>query len=112
MSPDDVHLSVLAVGEIRKGIEALRSRDPRQAARLETWLRSLVTDYEERILPIDRSVAEAWGTIGALRPLAVVDGLMAATAIVHDLVLVTRNVSNVRGTGARWLDPFAGRESG
>lgn len=104
---DDLYLSVLVVAEIRSGIEKVRRRDPGAAARLEGWLGALVASHAERILEVDLRVAEAWGRLTARRSLPVVDGLMAATALVHGLTLVTRNVRDVAGTGAIVLDPFA-----
>lgn len=105
--PDDsLYLSVLVLGEIRRGIERKRPQDAGQAAALETWLGSVLRGFAERILPVDRLVAEEWGRMGASRPVSVVDGLMAATAKVHGLTLVTRNLADVRGLGASVLNPF------
>lgn len=105
----DVCLSVLVVGEIRAGIEAVRRRDAGKAAALEAWLRRLVRDHGERILPIDRAVAEEWGRLSATRSGSVIDTLLAATARVHGLTLVTRNVRDVAWTGVPCLDPFHAR---
>jgi len=104
---EDLFLSVLVVGEIRSGIEAVRPRDPRAASTLERWLLSLCTEYPDRILPVDREVAEIWGRIEAARSLPVIDALLAATALANDLVLVTRNTRHVAGTGVRCVNPFA-----
>ncbi len=103
---DDLFLSVLVVGEIRKGIEQARSKDPRKARALEGWLAGLVQRYDERVLPITPAVADQWGRLSALRPLSTVDGLLAATAMVHRLTLVTRNVADVAHTGVTLLNPF------
>lgn len=103
----DIHLSVLVVGELRRGVERLRARDARQAGALEAWLRRVVRDHADRILPVDSSVADQWGRLTALRSGSMIDTLMAATAQVFDLVLVTRNVKDVAWTGVRYLDPFA-----
>jgi predicted nucleic acid-binding protein len=102
----ELWLSVLVVGEIRTGIEAIRRRDVRNAAALEAWLRRLVRDYGDRILPIDRAIAEEWGRMSAARSGSVVDTLLAATARVHGLTLVTRNVRDVAWTGVPCVDPF------
>ena len=102
----DLYISVLTAGEIRKGIESVRPRDPRQAARLERWLAELERFYVERILPVDARVADAWGRICAHRSVPTVDSLLAATAMVHDMTLVTRNTSDVDGLGASVLNPF------
>jgi predicted nucleic acid-binding protein len=100
-------LSTLVIGEIRQGIERLRGRDEVQAAALETWLDGLLAGYRERILPVTVEVAQEWGRLSASSRPPVVDGLMAATAKVHRLVLVTRNVDDVAGTGVAVVNPFA-----
>lgn len=102
----DIYLSVLVVGEIRKGVERARPRDPDKARRLEAWLNALESAYSERILAIDLAVAEEWGRISAPRSVPVVDALLAATAKVHRLTLVTHNVSDVVDLGTEFLDPF------
>ncbi|MDX8150501.1 type II toxin-antitoxin system VapC family toxin [Patulibacter brassicae] len=99
-------LSVIVVGEIRKGIERVTRRDPAQAQSLETWLTGLLTAFAGRIVPVDLAVADRWGRIEAARPTPGADALLAATAIVHDLTFVTRNVRDVEGTGARLLNPW------
>ena len=100
-------LSVLVTGEIRRGIEAIRQRDLRAAAALERWLDTLVQAHSDRVLPVDAATADEWGRLDARGSLPVVDGLLAATAQVHDLTFVTRNVKDVVGTGIDVLDPFA-----
>jgi predicted nucleic acid-binding protein len=102
----DLFLSVLVVGEIRQGIERLARRDPAQADVFERWLVQLVDVYGDRIVPVTADVAEAWGRLNVPDPLPVVDGLLAATALVHGWTLVTRNVGDVTSTGARLLNPF------
>ena len=81
-------------------------RDPRKAEALECWLQEVERAFAERILPIDTRVAGLWGRMSALRPIPVIEGLLAATAKVHDMTLVTRNASNVEGLGANVLNPF------
>jgi predicted nucleic acid-binding protein len=100
---------VLVVGEIRRGIEALRRRDPIQAAPLDGWFQGLQVVHASRILVVDVQVADLWGRLQVLNPLPEVDGLLAATALVHNLVLVTRNVKYVQGTGVQCLNPFEPR---
>lgn len=103
----DLGLSVLVVGEIRRGIEAVRRRDEARATALDQWLARLLRDHGERILPVDRQVAEEWGRLTAVRAASVVDVLLAATARVHGLTLVTRNVRDVQWTGVSCVNPFA-----
>jgi toxin FitB len=101
-------LSVLVVGELRQGIERLRPRDLRRADALDRWLAGLLHSYQDRMLPVTRAIAEEWGRMNASpQPPPPVDGLMAATARVHRLTLVTRNVAHVAPTGVRVLNPFA-----
>jgi predicted nucleic acid-binding protein len=104
---DDLRLSVLVLGELRQGVERLRKRDAASAQRLDRWLQGLAERYMGRILPIDEPVAQLWGRLNVPDPLPAVDGLMAATALVHDATLVTRNVRDVARTGVRLLNPFA-----
>jgi predicted nucleic acid-binding protein len=99
-------ISVLTIGEIRKGIDLIASRDPQQAARLETWLAGLCRDFANRILPVTSEVAEEWGRLNARRPLPAVDSLLVATANVHSLTLATRNLHDLRLVGVRILNPF------
>lgn len=106
---DALRLSVLTCGEIRKGVELLRASDPRTAIVIERWLAGIERDFAARILPIDAEVADTWGRLDALGPVSAIDGLLAATALVHDLTLVTRNVRHVRRTGATVVDPFTSR---
>jgi predicted nucleic acid-binding protein len=106
VNPEDIPLSVLVVGELRRGVELVRRRDTRQAAALERWLTNVTLDHAERILSVDGPVAELWGRLVARRPGSVIDTLMAATALVHGLVLVTRNVKDVAWTGVSYLNPF------
>lgn len=106
LAEDDLYLSALTIGEIRKGIERVRLRDRRAAASLERWLREVIDSHRDRILPVDETVAEEWGRLNVPDPLPVVDGLLAATAAVHGLVLATRNVKDLRRTGVPLLNPF------
>jgi predicted nucleic acid-binding protein len=103
---DAIHLSVLAIGEIRRGIQILRGRDPRQAAALDRWVLTVVRQHGDRILPIDLQIAEEWGALIAKRTASPIDAMMAATARVANLILVTRNVRHVAWTGVEILNPF------
>lgn len=102
----NLYLSVLVVGEIRRGIERLKRRDPEGAEVYEAWLGTVLSDYADRILPVDAKIAEEWGRMSVPDPVSVVDGLMAATAKVRDMILVTRNTADVERTGVRVLNPF------
>lgn len=104
----DAWISVLSVGEVRRGIELNRRRDEPAAQLLDVWLEGLLTGYASRILPFDLAVAEIWGRLNVPSPRPAVDGMIAATALVHGLTLVTRNVRDVEGTGVRVLNPFSG----
>jgi toxin FitB len=106
VADNDLFLSVLVLGEIRKGVEQARTNDPAKARALERWLKGLDQTYADRVLPITAAVADQWGCLSAIRPLSTVDGLLAATALVHELTLVTRNVQHVAHTGVKVLDPF------
>jgi toxin FitB len=108
VTADRLFLSVLVVGEIRQGVERLARRDPIQAEIFERWLSQLIDGYGDRLIPITDRIAQAWGRLNVPDPVPVVDGLMAATALVHDWTLVTRNVGDVRSTGVRVLNPFSG----
>jgi len=106
VTDEDLCLSVLVLGEIRKGVELKRRRDPAQADLLEAWLDQIKIAFGDRALPVDATIIEAWGRMAARRSAPVVDGLLAATAKVHALTLVTRNEADVADLGARILNPF------
>lgn len=99
-------ISVLSLGEIRKGIEILRRRAPEQCPAFEGWLAKLQADYAAHILPIDGIISERWGHLMAERSLPVIDGLLAATALTYRLTIATRNVNDFRETGVEWVNPF------
>ena len=103
---EDLFLSVLTLGEVRRGIGLLEGRDPVQAEVYEAWLATVLRDYADRIIPVDAETAEEWGSMNVPSPVPVVDGLMAATAKVRNMTFVTRNTSDVARTGARLLNPF------
>jgi predicted nucleic acid-binding protein len=111
VSADDLFLSALVIGEIRRGAERLARRDPDQAAVYEAWLGTVLRDYAERILPVDAEVADEWGRMSVPDPVPIVDGLKAATAKVHGMTLVTRNTADVERTGVSLLNPFSGGAS-
>jgi predicted nucleic acid-binding protein len=101
----DLHLSVMTLGEIRKGIELLRRRDPAQADLFAAWLDQLNAQFADRIVPIDAQVAEQWGRLNAAKPRNTVDSLIAASASVHQLTVVTRNTGDFEGCGVPVLNP-------
>jgi predicted nucleic acid-binding protein len=106
IADDDLFLSTLVLGEIRKGVELARQRDRAKAAELENWLREVELAFEGRVLGIDNAVADRWGRMSAIRPIPVIDGLLAATALTYRLTLVTRNDRDTAGLGATVLNPF------
>ena len=106
---ESLHLSVLAVGEIEKGVALLPAGRRRVA--LRTWLGTLSSTYASRVLPVDAAVASTWGRMCAAAEqsglrLSVVDALIAATAIHHGLTVVIRNTKDFASTGASLLDPW------
>ena len=105
--PSTVYLSVLTVGELRKGVVQKQRSDSQTAAALTAWVDGLEYGFAERIFGIDAAVARVWGELSAQRPRPVVDTLLAATALVHGLTLVTRNTADVEDTGVKLLNPFA-----
>ena len=102
----ELFLSVLTVGELRRGIESIHRRDRTRALVLNRWFHALVTQYEARILLVDQKVAEEWGRMNAQATLPAIDSLLAATAQVHGLTFVTRNTKDVARTGVSCLNPF------
>lgn len=104
--PEEHFTSVLVIGEIRRGVERIRRRDPGQAQTIEEWLFGMIARYEGRILPVDRNIAEAWGRLGWPDPVPDVDGLLAATALVHDLTLVSRDNALLTLDAIRSINPF------
>ena len=106
VDPLAVHLSVITLGEIMRGVALKQKSDPQTALRLAQWLQTPRRDHADRILPVTDAIAVEWGRIAALRPRGDADGLIAATAIVHDLIVVTRNVGDFDDTRASVLDPW------
>ena len=104
---NSLYVSVITVGEIRRGIELIRHRgDRRQATRLETWLGLILEEYEEHILDFTHDEAQVWGRLRVPYPENAIDKQIAATALTHDLTLVTRNTEHFEGLGIRVLNPF------
>ncbi|PZU47854.1 MAG: VapC toxin family PIN domain ribonuclease [Microbacterium sp.] len=106
MGEPETWLSVLTIGELRRGAHLLRRRDETRAARLDEWITQLAASYGDRILPVDARVTHAWAALPATRTLPVIDALIAATARVHGLTVATRNVSDFADTSVSVVDPF------
>ncbi len=104
--PNQDFLSVLVVGELRRGAILKRRTDPAGADALEKWIARLVHLYSDRILAITLEIAYEWGRLSALRPIPPEDGLLAATAQVHRLMFATRNTRNVEGLGISLVNPW------
>ena len=110
ISDNDLFLSTLVLGEIRRGIELVRPRDVDKAVTLERWLHQVEIAFGDRILGIDNAITDQWGRISAIRPIPAIDALLAATAMTKGLIFVTRNDRDVAGLGATVLNPFQGME--
>jgi len=106
VDPGSLYLSVLTLGELRRGIEMLRLKDAIAAVSLDRWVSGIRSDFEDRILAIDDAVVEQWGRVSLGQPLPSIDGLLAATALVHQLTVVTRNTVDFERSGVPCLDPF------
>lgn len=102
----ELYLSVLTLGELRRGVERIRRRDPTSAAVLNAWLGRTLREFQDRIIVVDQAIADRWGRLGTVDPIPVIDGLIAATALERGLVVATRNVKHVAPTGAQCIDPF------
>jgi toxin FitB len=109
LSDDDVFLSVIVIGEIRQGIERLRRRDESQARALDPWMEAMQAAFATRIRPITVEIAQEWGVMNSGDPMPANDSLIAATAKVHDLTVVTRNTVDYRNIGIQTLNPFEPR---
>ena len=104
---EELFVSVMVLGEIRRGIERIRLRDQTQARALEKWLRWISIEFADRLLVVDEKVADQWGRLGLRQPVPVLDALLAATAWGHDLVVVSRDEDGFRNTGVRVINPFS-----
>jgi predicted nucleic acid-binding protein len=108
MPSSQLNVSVLTLGEIEQGIARIRNRgDRHQAAALELWLGDITVGFEDRVLPVTLPIAAAWGRQQYAQPLPAIDGLIAATARVHGMTVVTRNVKDFELAGVQVLNPFA-----
>lgn len=102
-------LSVLTLGELRRGVAAKRRSDPVASSQLGAWVDGIETSFADRVLPVDAATATWWGEFSAGRSLPVIDSLIAATAHSHGLTLVTRNTGDVESMGVPLLDPWRTR---
>ena len=105
-SDAELFISVLTIGEIRRGIAARRRRDAAGAGRLDQWLAVQRAFFADRILMVDEAVAECWGRLSPAMTLPVIDGLLAATAIVHGLTVATRNTRDFLAAGVGLVNPW------
>ena len=102
-----IYLSVVTIGELRRGIELIRHRgDALQAQQLEAWLQTVLTEYADCILPMDEEIAQIWGRLRVPHPEHALDKQIAATALIYSLTVVTRNQRDFEATGVRVLNPF------
>ncbi len=104
--PSPLYLSVLTLGELKKGVALKKRSDPDGAKRIASWVDGLELSFADRILGIDAATAKLWGELSAQRSRPVIDTLLAATAVVHGLTLVTRNTADVEDTKAKLLNPW------
>ncbi len=103
----EVYISVVTFGELRRGVELIRHRgDISQAKQLETWLYIMLAEYQEHILDINHDVAQLWGRLRVPHYENALDKLIAATALIYDLTVVTRNQKDFVKTGVRVMNPF------
>ncbi len=103
---DRMFLSVLTFGELRRGIVLKRQTNPIDALGYGAWADELETLYADRVLPVNAAIAKTWGELSADRSRPVADTLLAATAIVHDLTVVTRNTRDMRGLPVKLINPW------
>ncbi len=107
LAAEDIYLSVVTIGEIRRGLENVRARgDREQAGRLEAWLDKVVTDFSDRILEFDLDCAQVWGKLMSPHPQHPIDKQIAAIALIYDLTVVTRNTDDFVSSGVRSLNPY------
>ncbi|HWF93971.1 MAG TPA: type II toxin-antitoxin system VapC family toxin [Xanthobacteraceae bacterium] len=110
ISDADIHLSAVTIGELQAGVEMSREQDPAKAAEIESWLEQVAQTYN--VLPMDAGTFRAWAHLMHRRSDDLIeDAMIAATAIVHDLTVVTRNIRDFDRLGVRTLNPFSARKT-
>jgi len=103
----ELYLSAVTIGELRQGVERIRHRgDKAQAQRLERWLLQVTSAYADRILPLDEETAHVWGRLRVPNPENPLDKQIAATALIHDLEVISAKVAHYGPTGVRVRNPF------
>lgn len=102
----ETYTSVLVIGELRRGALLKHRSDAAQGDMLARWVERVRLEFGSRVLPVDERVADVWSSMGIPDRLPVIDALVAATAIVHGLTIVTRDVSDVTRAGAKVFNPF------
>jgi predicted nucleic acid-binding protein len=103
----DLYVSVVTVGELRRGVEIIRHRgDAVQTGVLDAWLTATLDEFAQNILPVDEDIGQLWGRLRVPHAEHALDKLIAATALIHDLIVVTRNVDDFSAMGVRSLNPF------
>jgi toxin FitB len=105
-APSALYLSCLSIGELKKGVALKMRADPSAAKAIAAWLEGLEVNFADRILSVDLASTKLWGEWSAQRPRPVVDTLLAATAVIHDLVFVTRNEDDVQDLPVRVFNPW------
>jgi toxin FitB len=106
VEPSALYLSVLSLGELRKGVALKKKSDPDLAKKLAAWVDGLELSFADRVLGINAATARMWGELSAQRPRPVIDTLLAATAMVHELTFVTRNTGDVQDIKLKLLNPW------